>query len=418
VDDLDSGAWTGHRRGSPEYKRLLAALFFAGIATFAQLYSPQAALPQIALELRAGPAGSALTISAATIGLAIGVLPWSVIADRRGRVRTMSISVSAATVFGLLVPFAPNLGLLLTGRMLEGLMLGGVPAIAIAYLSEEIESGSITRAAGSYVAGTTIGGLAGRVIAGPIADVSNWRVGVLAVAIVCSIAAVLFIRLVPAQRGFRPRGVAAGGNPPADHASRGHRLAVNLRSPRLLALYAQAFLLMGGFVALYNFIGFRLAAPPFNIPQALISLLFFGYLAGTWSAARAGAVAARRGRLPVLTACVGVMIVGVLVTIVDSAIAIIVGLVIATVGFFGAHAVASGWVGTEATIGRTQAASLYTLFYYGGSSLFGWLGGIFFVDAGWGGTTAMIIGLAVIAGGLALLALRTSRHSAALADRR
>jgi YNFM family putative membrane transporter len=140
VDDLDSGAWTGHRRGSPEYKRLLAALFFAGIATFAQLYSPQAALPQIALELRAGPAGSALTISAATIGLAIGVLPWSVIADRRGRVRTMSISVSAATVFGLLVPFAPNLGLLLTGRMLEGLMLGGVPAIAIAYLSEEIES--------------------------------------------------------------------------------------------------------------------------------------------------------------------------------------------------------------------------------------------------------------------------------------
>jgi YNFM family putative membrane transporter len=408
VDDLAPRAWTGHRRGSPEYKRLLVALFFAGVATFAQLYSPQAALPQIAHELRAGPAGSALTISVATIGLAIGVLPWSAIADRYGRVRAMSISVSAATFFGLLVPFAPTLGLLLTGRALEGLMLGGVPAIAIAYLSEEVEAANTARAAGSYVAGTSIGGLAGRVIAGPITDVSSWRVGVLTVAIVCSVAAVLFIRLAPAQRGFRPQ---ASGSTGGSMDTRAHRLAMNLRSPRLLALYAQGFLLMGGFVALYNFIGFRLAAPPFNFPQTIISLLFFSYLAGTWSAAQAGGIAARRGRLPVLLISVGTMITGILVTVVDSAIVVVIGLVFATVGFFAAHAVASGWVGTEATVGRAQASSLYTLFYYAGSSLFGWLGGIFFVGAGWGGTTAMIVGLAIIAGSVAVLALRASPRS-------
>jgi hypothetical protein len=110
---LDSGsptqsdAWVGHSHGSTEYRRLLAGLFFAGVATFAQLYSPQAALPLIAADLKIGAADAALIISAATIGLAIGVIPWSVAADRFGRVRAMSIAVTAATVFGLLVPSPP-----------------------------------------------------------------------------------------------------------------------------------------------------------------------------------------------------------------------------------------------------------------------------------------------------------------------
>jgi MFS family permease len=127
--------WVGHSHGSAEYRRLLAGLFFAGVATFAQLYSPQAALPLIAVDLKIGAADAALIVSAATIGLAIGVIPWSVVADRIGRVQAMSIAVTAATAFGLLVPFATSFPLLLTGRLFEGAMVGGVPAIAIAYLS-------------------------------------------------------------------------------------------------------------------------------------------------------------------------------------------------------------------------------------------------------------------------------------------
>ncbi len=88
--------------------------------------------------------------------------------------------------------------MLLSGRFLEGLMLGGVPAIAIAYLTEEIESGHAARAAGSYVAGTTIGGLAGRLVTGPLAEHAGWRVGVLTVAGLCALSAVAFVRLAPA----------------------------------------------------------------------------------------------------------------------------------------------------------------------------------------------------------------------------
>ena len=176
----------------------------------------------------------------------------------------------------LLVPFAPNLGLLLAGRFMEGLLVGGVPAIAIAYLSEEIHRDHAARAAGMFVAGTSVGGLLGRLVAGPIGEVTGWRIGVLSVAVLCGIGALGFVRLAPRSRGYDP-------SRSRSHPDGGllHRLAANLRAPRQLALLAQAFLLMGGFVALYNFLGFRLMGAPFHLPQSLVSLVFVAYLAGT-----------------------------------------------------------------------------------------------------------------------------------------
>ena len=276
--------WAGHARGTTAYRRLLAALFCAGVATFAQLYSPQAVLPLISADLGTGAANAALMVSASTIGLAVGVIPWSTLADRIGRVRAISLSVTVATVLGLLVPFAPTYNLLLAGRFLEGLVVGGVPAIAVAYLTEEIDPNHSARAAGTYVAGTTIGGLLGRLVSGPVAELAGWRIGVFTVAVLCGLAAVGFVKLAPQPRGFIPS-KRLGANPEGTLA---HRLAMNLRSPRQLTLFAQAFLLMGGFVALYNFLGFRLAAAPFHLPQTVVSLVFLAYLAGTWASARAG----------------------------------------------------------------------------------------------------------------------------------
>jgi YNFM family putative membrane transporter len=395
-------AWSGHARGSAEYRRLLAALFCAGVATFAQLYSPQAVLPQIAANLHVGAANAALMVSASTIGLAVGVIPWSMVADRIGRVRAISISVLVATALGLLVPFVPGYEFLLLGRALEGFALAGVPAVAVAYLTEEIDPKHAARAAGTYVAGTTIGGLLGRLVAGPIAEILDWRAGVFTVAVLCGIAALGFVKLAPAPQGFAPshhRGADPDGGVIA-------RLAANLRSPRQLAIYAQAFLLMGGFVAMYNFLGFRLTAAPFNLPQTVVSLVFLAYLAGTWASARAGAEATRFGRKPILLTSIAIMILGVAVTLSTNAVIVLVGLVIATAGFFGAHATASGWAGSEAKVGKAQASSLYNLFYYGGSSVFGWFGGVAFDAHGWPGVAVTIMILAGVAAVVAALVLR------------
>jgi predicted MFS family arabinose efflux permease len=391
----------GHLRGSTEYRRLLAALFCAGIATFAQLYSPQGVLPQISADLGVGAASAALMVSACTIGLAVGVIPWSMIADRVGRVKAMSVSVITSSVLGLLTPFAPSFELLLAGRLLEGLVLGGVPAIAIAYLTEEIASEHTARAAGTFVSGTSIGGLLGRVIAGPITDIATWRIGMFAVAVLCAAAAMGFVKLAPQSRRFTP----SNGRRANPEGSLAHRLLVNLRSPSQLTLFAQGFLLMGGFVAVYNYLAFRLTAAPYHLPVTVVSLIFFAYLAGTGASTVAGGMATRFGRKAVLLTSIAIMITGVLITLCANLFLVLVGLVVGTIGFFGAHAIATGWAGRAATVGKAQASSLYNLFYYAGSSIIGWFGGIALVHAGWTGVALTVLILAGVAAAAAAFVL-------------
>lgn len=417
--------FTGHLPGTREYRRLLTGLFFAGVATFAQLYAPQAVLPQIAAEADVSAATAALTVSAATLGLAAAVIPWSMVADRIGRVPAMVIGISAATALGVAAPFSPDITVLLLVRLLEGIALGAVPAIALAYLSEEVDVRHAAAAAGSYIAGTTVGGLSGRIVAGPIGDVVDWRTGVWATAALCAVAAVLFVWLVPRARGFapgrsrKPGERALGGTqsrgpasePPGVAAAGAPGILVRLwsafRAPGQLALYAQGFLLMGAFVAVYNYLGFQLSAPPFSLSHTVVTLLFLAYLAGTVSSPWAGALATRHGRLPVLLAGIGVMAAGTALMLVPWAPAVLVGLVIMTAGFFAAHAIASGWAPARADpITRAQTSSLYYLGYYGGSSLFGWCLGLVFAALGWAGLVVGVLIMCAVAASSALLSLR------------
>lgn len=400
ISPFDGRAWEGHPRGSKAYRRILIALACAGVATFAQLYSVQGVLPLISADLGVSAADAALTVSAATIGLALAVIPWSAAADRLGRLRSMYVAVLGATVFGLLVPLMPTLSSMLVVRFLEGVSLGGIPALALAYLTEEVHRLHAGIAAGTYIAGTSIGGLLGRVIAGPVGDFAGWRLGVFAVSVLSALAAIGFILLAPKQRGFTKRSKHDGG------PSLAGRLIANLRNPALLAMYAQGLLLMGGFVAVYNYLGFRLGADPFFLPATLTSLLFLAYLAGTFSARFAGGLSARLGRRRVLTGGTVTMAAGVALTMAPWLPVILLGLLVLTAGFFAAHAMASGWTPALAKTGSAQAAALYNLFYYIGSSLIGWCGGIVFQSLGWNALALMVMILAGLAMALAWAALR------------
>ncbi|HEY8702588.1 MAG TPA: MFS transporter [Arthrobacter sp.] len=380
-------AWTGQPKDSAAYGRILAGLGFAGVATFAQLYSTQAVLPIMADDLRVTAADAALTISLATVGLAVTVIPWSFLADRIGRIRAMTLGISAATVLGLLVPLATSFGMLLSLRLLEGMALGGIPAIAIAYLNEEVNKAHSALTAGSYVAGTTLGGLAGRLVAGPAGELWGWRAAALAVSVLATVAAVLFLVLVPKARGFTP--AKAAGLRGAVRILAGH-----VRTPRLLALYVQAFLLMGGFVAVYNYLGFRLSGDPFSLPATVISLIFLAYLSGTVSSRWAAGLTLRHGRRNVLLAGILLMVAGLVLTLTSLLALILAGLLVFTGGFFAAHSIGAGWTGSIAAAGPAQAASLYNLAYYLGSSVIGWAGGLVFQSLGW---TALALAVIVLA---------------------
>ncbi|MFJ2758299.1 MFS transporter [Nocardioides sp. NPDC087217] len=384
VDASLTRPWVGHDAGSSGYRRILIGLFAAGIATFGQMYSTQGILPTVAHALEVNEASAALTVSTATLGLAVSVLGWSWVADRIGRAPAMKIALSISLVLGLLTPLAPGFTTLLVLRSLEGLALGGVPALAVAYLAEEIHVRHVSLAAAIYISGTTVGGLLGRVITGPFADLGGWRLGVTAGGVLSAIAAIIAITLIPRAQGWvRPVGR------PTTSVREG--VLANLRDPGMLVLYGQAALLMGGFVATYNYLGFRLEREPFGLPVAISSQIFFAYLGGTVSSSVAGRLAATHGRRKVMLTCVVITIVGVVMTFPDNLAMVLTGLFVLTTGFFGAHGVASGWVGARARVGKAQASALYNLFYYGGSSLFGWLLGYAYVVGWWGVATAVLV---------------------------
>lgn len=377
--------------GSPRYRRALVALFCAAVATFAQVYSPQGLLPDIAREFSKSESTSSLALGATTIGLACGMLPWGRLSDRIGRVRAMRWAIVLAVLVGMVSPFMPSFELLVSVRFIEGVLLAGLPAIAVTSLAETVTPLALGGAVGAFVAGNSIGGLSGRLLGTGIGEAFGWHWGMFAVALLAALTGVLFLLLMP------PTAVAPGKSLPLFRAT-----LENLRNPGVLVMVAQAFLLMGGFVAAYNYLAFRLQMPPFGLSLTQSSLLFLAYLAGTFSSRAVWSLTRRIPPVGVLIASIAVMLLGLGITLLPWLGAIVAGLVIFTTGFFAAHSIALGLVGQRAGEGgRSLAPSLYNLSYYAGSSLLGWAGGLFFARWGWSGTAAMILLAALLAAILA-----------------
>lgn len=399
---------SGYRRGSVGYRSLTLALFAAGMTTFAAMYSAQAALPQLATSYRISVASATLAVSATTSMVALAIIPASVLSERFGRTPVMTICAVTSAVLGLLIPLAPTFGLLVVGRALQGLALAGVPAVAMAYLAEEVQQPAIGAAMGRYIAGTTIGGLTGRLVTSLALDVMSWRWAMEIAAVLALAFTAMFIRLAPRSRRFAPR--------PIDPLTAVRNVIRQLRNPALACLYLLAFLLMGGFVSIYNLLGFRLLAAPFGLPQSIVGLVFCFYLAGTVTSATAGRLADRHGRWLVLLIAVIVTAVGLLLTLPATLISVLPGLLLFTGGFFAAHAVASGWVGRVATEHRAEAASVYLFCYYLGSAAAGTVAGVVFSRAGWGGAVGYVGILLAVAGLTSVVLAVQSRRSDAASN--
>ena len=388
-------------RGTKGFDRIGAAVFAAGLAAFVSLYCTQALLPALSDSFGGSPASSALAVSLTTGMLALSIIPASALSERFGRTRVMSVSAASSAVIGLLLPLSPTFGVLLAGRALQGVLLAGVPAVAMAYVAEEVHANSLGFAMGRYVAGTTLGGLLGRLVPSTVLDQTTWRWDLESAAVLALVCAAVFTRTVPRSRHFTPQPV---GVRVLIANVRGH-----LSSRALVALFGLGFLLMGGFVSVYNFLGFRLMAPPFGFSEAVVGLVFLLYLAGTFSSSRAGRIADRLGRARTLLVSIALAICGLLLTIPDSLPLILVGVALFTGGFFGAHSVASSWVGAIATEHRAEASALYLFAYYLGSSVVGAATGIAFASYGWAGTGVVVLVLYSIAGALGVGLRRWAR---------
>lgn len=378
------------QRGTPEFVRANIAFFLAAFSVFASLYSVQPLLPMFAQYWVRDAGTASLALSATTATMALALIPASMLADRLGRRRLIVGALLATAILGALLPFTQVWWQLITLRTLMGLTLAGVPAVAMVYLSEEMDPEALGYSMGLYIGGTAIGGMAGRVISGVLSDWLGWRLGTGILAGLIVVAAIAVAVLLPRPRHFV--------RDPIRLPDLWRRCRASFDDAALPWLFASSFLLMGGFVTLYNYAGFRLALPPFDLSHAAIAAIFLVYLLGGVSSTWAGGLSQRLGRRKVFWALVALMGTGMAVTMIEDTIVIIIGLAIATTGFFAAHGVASAWVTRRARIGKAQASAIYLVAYYLGASILGTLGGYAWTAWAWPGVM-------LVSGGAAILAL-------------
>lgn len=380
------------RRGTPEYRRVSAVLFIAGFLAFALLYVVQGTLPAVSTAFAVSPATASLTLSLTTLPLAVAVVVAASWSEGFGRRGPLVASLAGAAALTVLASLSPSFGALLALRVLTGVVLAGLPAVAMAYLAEEFHPAGLGTVMGLYISGTGLGGMSGRLAGGVLASLFSWRVAVATVGVAALAGAVWVAWRLPPSHHFVP---AAGGL--------GRRLAAlrePVRDPALLALAWCGFALMGSLVSFFNYLQYRLLQPPFGLHRTAVALVFGLYVFGTVSANWMGRLADRRSRRVVVLLGFAIMATGAAATLTTWLPLVLAGTAATVFGFFGAHAVSSGWVNVVATRRRAQASAMYLFAYYLGSSVVGFAGGVFFGRYGWVGevgTVLVMLALGVVA---------------------
>ena len=377
------------RRGTREYRQTSATLFVAGFMAFSMLYVVQGTLPAVSRDFSVLPATASLTLSFTTLPLAVAVIVAASWSDGFGRRSLLVGALLGAAMLNLAAAVSPTFGVLLVLRVLTGLVLAGLPAVAMAYVAEEFHPSGLGTVMGLYISGTGLGGMTGRLAGGLLAGALSWRFALAVVGGLCLVGGIWVALRLPSSRNFVP---ALGGL-----RSRLAAIKGPLRDPVIIRLAVCGFVLMGSLVSYFNYLQYRLVEEPFNLPSTLVALVFGLYVFGTVSANWMGRLTDRRGRRSVLYLGFALMAAGALVSSSDRLVLVLAGTATLVFGFFGAHSVASGWISAWAKRQRAQASSLYLFGYHLGSSIAGFVGGLFFAGFGWAGEVGTVIVL--LAGG-------------------
>lgn len=377
-------------KGSKNYWRAIVVLFLGSVAAFGAEYCLQPIIPVLAEEFHLMPATASLAMSFGTGGMAFAMIAIASFASRLERKKTMTIAITVASLLAIGMAVSSNFGLVLLLRLLQGILLAGFPALAIAYINEEFDPKIIGLVVGIYVSGNALGGLAGRLFISMVTDYFSWRIALGAAGFIYLCIGIAFWFCLPKST-----------KPLVDKNKKMHILQnfrKTLRNKKLIAIYAVAFAVMGAFVCIYNYISYVLIAPPYSLSQTAIGFVFMMYLVGTVSSAVMGGLSDRYGNDKIMCLCCAIMLLGTLLTLGASLAVKIIGLGIFTYGFFGCHCVACGWAGKVAKGDKAQASSMYMLFYYMGASVIGTAGGTFLSRYGWIGVVSfvgIILGIAL-----------------------
>jgi MFS transporter, YNFM family, putative membrane transport protein len=361
------------------------ALGLAAFIAFANLYFTQPILPVISSEFSVSPLTSSLTVSFALASVAIFFFLFSAISDAIGRKIVMGIAMVCLLIATFAIAFVQSFEVLLLLRIIQGVFIAGIPTIAIAYIGEEFSPRALGVAIGIYISMNSIGGMSGRVLSGILTDLFEWRMAFIFIGVISFIFFLLFLKLLPKSTQFQTRKFErhkAISNYVSHFKNRSLRLA-----------FVTGGLHFFIFVGLYNYVTYLLTNPPFSLPTVFIGILFLTYLPGTISSTLAGKTSSLWSKSITISVGIGIMIIGTIMMLITHILAIIIGLLMISFGFFFAHSALNSWVSQRALFAKASASGLYLTSYYVGGSLGSFYLGFFWHYWHW---TGVIMGTILV----------------------
>ena len=346
---------------SAAFYRSCFALCLAAIVVFANLHLLQPLLPQLSRDFQLSPLQATLSYTIATLGLGLSLLVYASLSDAWGRKSLLLLTLMGMTLSTLALTQVESFGALLCWRAVQGVCLGGLPAIAIAWMGEEYSTPALVTAVGYYISANSLGGIGGRLLAGTLADLGHWQWVFWPMAVLSGLSCYFIWRYLPQSNQFSRQPFRLW------HALKNH--SFHLRQPLLLITYLIGGLNFLVFLNQYTFISFVLAAPPYLLSSSMLGLLFITYFTGTIGSALSAKIGYKLSSPLAMALGIVLMMLGTLVTLHSQLPVIVSGFFISAFGFFLCHSLASSWVNQRANRAKASASALYLVFYYVGASV-------------------------------------------------
>ncbi|HHG3480685.1 TPA: MFS transporter [Vibrio parahaemolyticus] len=351
--------------GTPEYKRITLSLALGSFLVFSNLYLLQPMLPTFATLFSISETQVNWLFAASTLALSFSLVPMAVLSESNGRKPVMMVGLFSIPAISALMLLGDSFIFLVACRALIGIALAAFAAVAVAYMAEELDKHAFSMAIGTYIAANSLGGIAGRISGGLLADNFSVDVAIEVMMVVTLIGVICVHYLLPKQRNFTPSSSSLR------HQNRA--IIDHFRNQRVWFAMLIGGLNFALFVNLYSVMGFRLVSAPHNVPVGLASLIFICYLGGTFSSRCAGHWSKRYSSILGMFIGAVVSMAGMWIAAFESLAAMLIGLLLISFGAFFTHTLAYGWVGQNATQAKATATALYLVHYYVGGSLGGFL---------------------------------------------
>jgi YNFM family putative membrane transporter len=339
------------------------------------MYLTQPLLPLLSAEYGVGAAEAGLTVSAVVLAIALGSTFYGPLSDVLGRKQVMVGATLLRAGATLLCAFAPSLQALVALRALQGLLVPGMSAVAVPYAGDRYPPGRIGRVVAGVIAASVVGGLAGRVAGGWVAAHAGWRAAFALFAAVSLLAGGLLWRgLSPVER-----------HPDASWTAAYRGMLGHLRDGPLVGAYLTGAAMFFGWIGLFTYLPYHLAAPPYALSTGLVSSVYAVYLAGVLMPPLAARLTARVPLRTLVLWGLGVEAVGMAATLAAGLPLLVAGLVVLVFGTFTAQALLPAYVNATAQVAKGSASALYLAFYYVGGTLGSVLPGLAWQRFGWSG---------------------------------